>query len=178
MAPSVTAFPASAVNNSGVGTKAWQNLNQIFTDDGLRASISPNLASGEISNYLVATNFGFSFPARAYISRIRVDVDAQSNPAQQVLDHRLRIVKGGVIQSTDVLNPNTWTNPGSIMGHGGVLDGHVEWGVFLKASDINDPNFGVAIAVRNPGPSTDNANIDYISITVTYAVPGDLGYIF
>jgi len=50
--------PGTAANDDAVGTEAWNNLDNIKIDDSYMATTESS--PGETSNYLKATNFGFT----------------------------------------------------------------------------------------------------------------------
>src|SRR5262249_32514487 len=69
---------------------------------------------------------------------------------------------GSAIGTTDKSNPNYWNFPDNVVTYGGSSD---LWGETWTAADINDPNFGFALAVF-VGDSV--ALVDAMSITVFY----------
>src|SRR3989338_344188 len=54
-------FPSSVVNDTSIGDTSWDNPGNATTSNNSYASIT-HLTSGDVTNYLKATNFGFSIP--------------------------------------------------------------------------------------------------------------------
>ncbi|MEO5643478.1 MAG: T9SS type A sorting domain-containing protein [Bacteroidia bacterium] len=81
-APSQTGpnSPTTATNNAGTGTNAWTSPGNILTSNNVRATVS---ATGN-TNYLFATNFGFSIASPANIDGIAVEVEKRENTPADV----------------------------------------------------------------------------------------------
>jgi cysteine-rich repeat protein len=154
--------PGTAVNDSSVGIAAWS-----FTDQ-VAASDDSNAIASVPSQYLKATDFGFSLPPTAAVEGITVTVE-KSSAAGTVFDASVRIVKGGTVTGTDHKEPpaNVWPTTDVVVSYGGSSD---LWGETWTAADVNAAGFGVAVAA---GDSFDTAAIDHITITLTYSLCGD-----
>src|SRR3989344_5212889 len=70
-----------------------------------------------------------------------------------VYDHRVRIIKGGAIGSTDKASGTAWPGSLAYTTYGGASD---LWGETWTASDINASTFGVAISAYGSGFSFGN----------------------
>lgn len=163
-------FPSTVVNDSGIGTTAWTNPGNITTSNNVYATVARNTNSD--SNYLKATNFGFSIPSGATINGILVEWEYQTAATLgQVTDKAARIVKGGVIGSTDKSTAGVWSNIEVFNAYGSSSD---LWGTTWTSDDINSSTFGAALAVTVVG-SAGNANVDSVRITVTYTPAGPTG---
>ena len=157
--------PGTVVNDTGVGTVAWSSPGNATASDNVRASASvPTTAS---SNYLKATNFGFTLPAGAIINGIKLEIEKQA-VSLDVLDNRIRLVKGGVIGTVDRNNGSAWPGTDTYVTHGSSSD---LWGDTWTASDINDTGFGFAASCTNNDAITISCLIDHGRITITYT-PG------
>ena len=158
--------PSAAANDSSYGTIAWSNPTNVYTSNGSDATAG--LPQDDISNYLKATGFNFSIPGGAIIEGITVEFEKAD--AGFIRDSRVRIVKGGVIGSTDRADTVTyWPDSDEYVSHGNSTD---LWGEEWTAVDINDSNFGVAIsAVEASGVGLSTAYIDHIRITVDCRAP-------
>lgn len=156
----------SAATVSGIGT-AWANPTNVFSADGVLASCS--LLSGNNSDYLNATGYGFSIPSNASIVGIVVQALVKANSATGLTDFSVMLLKNGTRVGADHANGNIWTTilANQTYGSSGDL-----WGTTWTPADINDPNFGVAYAAQNINLiSTLTASIDYISVKVYYTTP-------
>ena len=63
--------PATHTNSTSVGTLSWTNPNRIASSNNQYATV---VAKG-LTNYLSATNFGFSLPVTTSISGIQLDIE-------------------------------------------------------------------------------------------------------
>lgn len=153
--PSVTASPGTIVNDNSFGSISWNNPTNAASANGSYAEFA-----GQTSNYLKCTNFSFSVPDGATVDGITVEYRAVSNGAS---DARVRLVKGGTIQTTDRSDPGIWPDFAEYLPRGGEAD---LWGDTWSAEDINDSGFGVAIA--GSGGFFISGMIDHVRITVHY----------
>jgi hypothetical protein len=161
----------TGTNVTGIGTVAWSNANNIA--GGGTAGMSVN--SNATTNYLQGTNYGFAIPANAVVNGINVTIRRSSSgifgPFLQ--DNRVSLVKGGTVQATNkaVLGTN-WSNDNVLSNavYGGSAD---LWGTTWTAAEINANNFGVVLSAVNANTGfSRTAAVDYMSITVTYTIPG------
>jgi hypothetical protein len=165
-------------NLTGIGNTAWVsgNVNNIVSDNNSYATVV--LAnSSAISNYLRSNTHGFTIPANATIGGIQVAMSkfaTNTLGATRVRDNDLKLVKAGTVVGSNKGNLGVdWPTSEAVSNYGGVAD---LWGTTWTAADINNANFGIAVSLLNATGvgSSYTASIDYIRITVTYTVPGDL----
>lgn len=121
------------------------------------------------SHYLKATNFGFSIPGGSVITGILAIVTRKESASGVCRDMRVRIVKGGVIGTTDRASGTEWPTVAAAAEYGGDGSGGSSdlWGETWTVSDINDSGFGFAISALGLGNGV--ASIDYMSLTVFYS---------
>jgi len=161
-------FAGTGSNDASVGTIAWTNTGNITADDGATANIP--FTSGT-TNYLTATNYGFSIPSGSTINGITAEIKEVNGEFGGITkDNAVRIIKGGVIQSSNKANTNIWP-AGVYVSYGGTSD---LWGASWSAADINSSGFGLAISAFLS--SSDNPSIDAIRITVNYTPPNIISY--
>ena len=79
---------------------------------------------------------------------------------QGVYDHRVRLIKGGSVGTTDRSSANAWQNRTTQSIYGGRTD---LWGQSWEASDLNSSDFGIAISSYGSGYSTDHTS-EYIKV--------------
>ena len=153
------AIPGSSVT--------WSNpTNASLSDDVYTGTGDITGGAGSYTDYLVATNFGFSIPGGVSITGIEVTVE-RSDASGLTSDYRVRIVKGGVIGSTEMSAGAAYPGTDSYNIYGSPFD---VWGETWTDADINATDFGVAIAAqRNAAGGTSAAVIDQILITVYYS---------
>ena len=164
-----TAGPNSAgtgANDASVGVRAWTNTGNITASDNIKAS---TVMTGIQLNtqYLKATNFGFSIPSGATINGITVVIEKQGTGTD---DYRARIVKGGTIGATDKSKAGAWGASDTSYTYGSSSD---LWGETWTDTDINSSTFGFAIAGERPSfKVAGSCAIDHITITIDYTVGG------
>lgn len=116
------------------------------------------------SQYLKATNFGFTIPGGSVIEGIVVEIERKGSVANQSEDNRVRIVKAGAIGATDKASAADWPTSDAYASYGLFND---LWGETWTAAEINASDFGVAISAYALANGT--SSIDHIRITVYYA---------
>jgi hypothetical protein len=160
---SVTASPGLCVNATGVGANAWSTQDADLSDN-LYATTSLN--DNQQSNYLKCTGYGFAIPAGSTIRGITVNVE-RSASGSQIQDLRMRTVKNNAIGATDRSTTTAWPTTDTVEAHGGAAD---LWGTTWTSADINNANFGAALAAQKAGTSggTRTVNVDHMPITVDY----------
>lgn len=150
-------FPSTVANDATVGSIAWTNPGNVTADDASDATIVNN---DSISQYIKATNFGFSLAATEVIDGIEVTVNRKCTGGCQ--DNSIKLVKGGTIGGTDNSAAASWTGSYASNTVGSSSD---LWGQTWLYSDINDSSFGVAFS-SVMSDVIDTASIDFITITV------------
>ncbi len=164
-AVTVTASPSFCTQSAIAGGQNWSNPGQAAVSDNAYASVGMN--DGQYSDYLTCSGFGFSLPAGATINGITVNVERQASNDNSVNDYRVRLLKGGVVQSGDRATGTYYTPNDLIEAHGGATD---LWAGTWTAADINASNFGVAFASHKPGDAGQvrTAYVDAIQVSIDY----------
>ena len=124
---------------------------------------------GNYTNYIVATNYGFTIPAGNQIDGIQVRITRKEDNAN-AKDFRVRLVKGGVIGASDRISSFNWPSTNTTRVHGTSTD---LWGDTWTIAEINAAGFGVAVAAQRSSNSATPiaARIDNLRITVYYSPP-------
>ncbi len=156
-------FTTSVIPGSN---KTWNSPSNGSPNDNVYTDFG-NLTGGvgSFTDYLVASDFGFTIPASAIITGILVEVE-RADASAKTADYSIRIVKakniGNTERSTGILYPATDT----YQSYGSSSD---LWGETWIDTDINDNGFGVAIAAQRSeaGGNTDGL-VDDVRITVFY----------
>jgi hypothetical protein len=145
----------------------WSNTGNIsLSDDAYTNTGDIAGGAGSYTDYLVASNFGFSLPVGAAITGIEVTVE-RSDASGLTSDYRIRIVKGGVIGATEMSVGAAYGATDSYGIYGSPFD---SWGETWTEADVNAADFGVAIAAqRNAAGGSSAAVIDQVLITIYYA---------
>ena len=168
----------TGTNDAGVGSAAWDNPSRIVSSNTSYAIVYG--AGDRTSNYLKATNFGFSVPSGATIDGVKVEIEKRATmdySTGYIRDVEVKLIKGGTISGDNKGNTSTnWSLTQSYVTHGGATD---LWGLSLTDADVNASNFGVSIYVfiNNDDPDMDEvyAYVDHIRVTVYYTAGGGGG---
>jgi len=170
-----TNYATTCVNQTGIGSIAWTNPGNAISDNSTYATVS--LSNNALSNYLVATGFGFSIPADAIISGIKVEWEKKSSSTStNNKDNAIRIVKNGTIGTTDKSSTTAWSNLNDVyVTYGGNTD---LWGETWTAADINASAFGAALSAKRTSSSSNTLSVDAVRITVYYTSPTSITVTF
>lgn len=146
--------------------QTWISLTGAAPSDDIYATFG-NLTGGvgSYTDYLVATNFGFTIPGGATITGIFVEVETL-DPTGNTSDYSVRIVKAKNIGTTEKALGTTYSTSDAYLSYGNPAD---LWDETWTADDINDEGFGIAISAQrnSPGGNTEG-QVDDIRITVYY----------
>ena len=167
-------------SNVNVTGNSWSNSGNILTSNDSRASVS--ISTTQISDALVASNFGFSIPGTATIDGVTVSIERSGTISfgfggiTFIRDFTISLTK----DSTNPVGDNKavriglgqgWPTTEASLSYGGATDG---WNATLTASDINSSNFGVYIRTESWnifGSGTETGYVDHVTVTVDYTVP-------
>lgn len=155
--------PGTVVNDAVSGTSLWVTPGNAAISDNLYATTAPG---GLPSQYLKATGFNFSIPPVAEITGIEAVIERRSLGGT-VFDAAVRIVKGGVVGSTDRAAGGFWPMADATTTYGDDSD---LWGETWTPADINAAGFGVAVSATD---TFDTAGVDHITLTVYYTLCGE-----
>jgi hypothetical protein len=168
---------AGSGSTGGSGT-AWGTPGNVNANDNNYTSVTG--FGTAFSQTLSATNFGFTLPTDASIKGIQVSIGRfrSGGSTGEIQDNSLRLIKGGsVTGNNNGATSVNWPTSETVASYGTTTD---LWGSSWNVSDINASNFGVALVVDNTNTfsflGTRTANIDYIQVSITYAVPGTLNW--
>ena len=162
-----TASPTNCVNVAG-GSNNWTNPQYAQASDGNEAITSLN--DWQTSDYLQCTGYGFSIPTGSTVNGITVSVQLYASRANSLRDTAMRLVRAGVIQAFDGSATGYYPTTATYIDHGSATD---LWGATWTVTDINNANFGAALASVKPSTAggSRTAYIDHIQITVDYTPP-------
>jgi len=168
--------PGRSASNATIAGPAWsfEGVNPLATidaDDSLAGlwigTAHVRLRPGTpTSQYLIADDFGFSIPTDAQIRGVTVEIRRRT-VEERVADHRVRILKGGLVGSGERQIGSRWVATYAHHAYGGAVD---TWGEEWTAADINDTGFGVALSTKmTQSAGNADALVDHVQITVHYA---------
>lgn len=164
--PSSGPLGAGTGADDGSGASVWSNPGNITADD---ASYAVNTPGQSPSDYLEATNFGFSIPVGSTINGIYVEIEVKASQdlpfSHSVGDNSVRLIQGGAIGGTDESTYPHWPTAEGYNIYGSSSD---LWGLSWTVAQINASNFGVALNVITVNFGAD-AYVNYVRITVYYS---------
>lgn len=160
---------AQVFSNSFISgsSSLWNNPDNGQSSDNQYALLAAGLGnSGDFSSYFYANHFQFSIPVGSVITGIKVEVERSALNGDAV-DARVRLLKNGVVQTTDYSSPDLWPDADGNQVYGGPGD---LWGNTWTVADVNNTHFGFALSIRRTGtgPQPVIARIDEVRITVYY----------
>jgi len=158
---------ASGVNDNSVGSIAWSSPGNACSNGS--STTASGLTSNSPSNYLKVTQFGLSIPTGSIIQGISFSVTRSTTATKgnRTIDNAVRVVKGGVIGSTDKSNGTNWGTSPVTYGSSSDL-----WGDTWAPGDINAAGFGIAISGKSTGTNSVAGTISaFVTATVTYQAP-------
>jgi hypothetical protein len=157
--------PGTGTNDASFGNIAWSNPGNILASDDVPASAI--VSGSDTTQYLRASNFGFTIPAGAVIDGIVVEIERRSESGTtEAKDIRVRIVKAdGSIGATDKADVATvWPTTDTYASYGSAAE---LWGEAWSAADINDSDFGAVLAAQRHDIQ-GRPRVDHVRITVHY----------
>ena len=163
--------PITGANDTAVGTAAWTAPATIVSSNNAGAAVSIGGSGTVTTNYIKATNFGFSIPSGVTIDGIIVEIERKQSTAAEGLckDATVKLVKGGTVSGNNNADTSTnWPTADAYKTYGSSSD---LWGLSWTDSDINAANFGVVLSATITIDPKDGAGIyvDHIRITVHYS---------
>ena len=159
--------PGSGTNNSTVGSEPWVNPSEITTPGSTYATV--NLYHLHlVSNYLQASQYGFTIPSEASILGIEVVFNRSAsahNPS--ISDNSVRLVRAGAPVGDDKAIDAPWPSTLGLATYGGPED---LWGTTWTPEQVNSTDFGVVLSAQrdNNGNNSRIATVDSMQITVYY----------
>jgi len=166
--------PGTLANDTAVGTQAWDNPSNAGSSNNQYAHAESSTSSGtwSTSNYLKATNFGFSIPSGASIAGIEVRIERHKY--YDAKDNEVKIIKGGTVGSENKASSSGYPSSDAFANYGGSSD---LWSETWTRSNINSSNFGVVLSSSlwteyPPDRTHSDAYIDVIQIKVYYSNAG------
>lgn len=166
---------STAARGGNVG--AWTNASNVLASDNSYATgYGLSGVSPTYTNYLTATNFGFSIPSGATIDGIVVEIERKAigGVPFHIKDSILSLIKGGTISGDNKASGTDWDTTETYYSYGSSSD---LWGLTLTDTDVNASTFGVALSVGAGATGKGSAAVvvDHIRITVYYTAAGAAG---
>lgn len=164
--------------------QVWALPERIKSDNGLYSST--DISYSKISQGLVARNFGLNLPSWSNVLQVVITVDRKAS-STSIRDYEIYLVLGDeqlsenlaitgiswpLIETPRYYAINAGTHGWRNAKFESLVPPQTIWQVDdLNVEDLNSPEFGVFLKVKNHSNVTAIARVDYINIQVTYEDP-------
>lgn len=169
MAFQIKTLAGTVVSDSTIGTVVWTDPNNAKTSDNAYATAT--FTEGGESEYLLATNWGFTIPILSRITGINVLVERTKIGTGSIKDNSVRLMYNGLVKPSERAKPDDWTDKDATATYGAPMD---NWYDTASPTTLNHSLFGVGISVSAVGDVV--AGIDSISIQVYYELIDNVKY--
>ena len=156
-----TKIVGSGDMDTSYGSDSWFSTGNITANDSNVASLLT--AGASTSKYLRGLMSGneFSLAVDQVIDGIELKIKISQTGGSAASFDRVRLVKGGTVQSTDRTTLASLPASLTVVTFGGSSD---LWGTTWSVSDINASNFGAVLSVTYNDPT--DSEVDYFEITI------------
>lgn len=168
--------PGVGYNDSTAGDVAWSSAPNILASDNSRATAAVTNGVTETSQYLVASNFGFSVPSGARILGAAFAVEAMESSDTLNAFYNGTSGSGVFLVLAGAVKTNLVRTDASELTQAEATDtfgSSTDPWAGLDAGDVTDPGFGCAVRLYFNAPTASGtAGVDSITCTLTYRPPG------
>ena len=163
MADTGAILPGLGSNEDRDGKVAWSNPTNIQAEANAAAC---NVGKTTYSDWLRASQFGFSIPSDATIDGIKVEINRYGG-GTNINDSALYLVGAdGNNTGDNKASATKWPTSAATATYGGATD---KWNASPTPTMVNDSDFGVRLSALNISLDwPDDAYVYWIKITVYY----------
>lgn len=158
---------AGTLAEEGNSGSSWSNYAYAGADDGRQTSIT--LSSGLQTDFIVASDFGFSIPGSATIGDIVVEVKRLASHQE---DFQTGFVDQHVELSLDSGATSALTNE-AVTTESWLPVWHLATYTFdgssLTPAQVNAASFAARVAAENNHTAAITANVEFVRVTIFYA---------
>jgi len=164
----VVKYPGNG--SDGGGDYPWSNPGNICAADESPATNSGEVSAGIYTNYLNASNFGFSIPSGSSITGIKLEIYRKASlngTGKYVKDSEVKLLKSGNPVGQNKAVSDHWPTSYGIKSYGANT---ILWGESWTVDEINGSGFGARLKayIDGTGGVSVTAYVDYMRITVYY----------
>lgn len=159
--------PAAATSLVPSVMAPWIGPTNVFSSNDVRATVQ--LAAGQASDILAATNFGFTDLIGFTIRGIELRVERIATVDTEISDLDVGLTKDGTNYSGNTQLGGYYGTIETTWTFGGPT--HL-WGIAWTPAEIMAPTFGALIRAENRVGPTQEAQIDHVTITVYFDTDG------
>lgn len=159
--------PNASISMNRYSELNWSDCINSFESDNQYMKVRANYI-GQMSNYIVLTDFNYEIPENSVISGIELSIERSAlGMTQEVKDLEIRLTHGGTLVGSNVAKRENWSYNDETVVYGGRMD---TWNTDFSALDISSVDFGVAISVQLDGSEVlPIAHIDHVEMTIYYS---------
>jgi len=149
------------------GKVAWTDPTNIQAEAGYTYS---GILASTYSDWLRASDFGFTIPSTATIDGIKVEIYRAGSYTNKLKDSSLRLVDAsGTNVGDDKASASYWLTAPTTVAYGS--DGDT-WGASPTPAMVNDSDFGIRLSAANVDTENRVALVYWVKITVYYTEAG------
>ena len=172
MAVTAATFPGTVtpVTQGGV-SQNWTNPNNVKASDNTRATNSLVDGIANPSYWLDCTVFGFAVTGTVTNVEVQIERRYTATISGTVSDDTVKLIVSGTATGNNKASASAWPlTTDAIASYSGAPVAY--WGLAsLSAAEVNASNFGVRVAAHADAGSAQQAEIDGITLTITYSPP-------
>jgi hypothetical protein len=158
-------------SDSGGGTEPWGVTGNAGSNNTVYDSITaPSFDAGDYSGLLKLQGFGFSIPLTATILGVVVEMECRCGAGSAQTRTLQLLDASGALFGSNKATVQAWPATDGIISYGGSSD---LWAATLTPAVVNDPDFGVGLAVDATSANTD-IYVDFVRMFVYYRDPAGL----
>ncbi len=147
------------------GDEVWATPGNITDSDNSRANAGI-LTSGEFTEGLEVTGFGFAIEPGARVVGFEANVERQGAGLGSCKDSTIQLLINGVRSGDNKAAAGNWPGADAIKAYGSATD---DWGLDqLLGKDMNRSNFGLVVRVEHSAGGDVGARVDHVTMTVHY----------
>lgn len=175
MAVTAYKYPGTAANVSG-GYMTWMTVDNIKADDTSSAACcTDGKANKNPTDYLTATNFGFTssdIPTGSTINGIEFVINRHGSEADSQYDYQLYMLKAGTQHGDNLASATKWPTSFTDATYGGATS--LLGGTWAQTDIVGVSNFGFQIAIKSAIASDAGewTYVEHVKLRVYYTEAG------
>jgi hypothetical protein len=169
---STTRSASTFANDNAIGDIPFDNPGRAVSSNNSYADADAlAVLFAGTTQYLKATNFGFTIPTDAAICGVVVEIERTDGGflsiGTGIRDNQVSLVIGNSVTGNNKAAAGNWGTADTYVTYGGSGD---VWGTTLTPAIVNSSNFGVAISAKFNGIAAlvPSADIDHIRMIIYY----------
>lgn len=147
-------------DDGAVGTLTWSNPGNAAASDNSYSTVSGG--AGAVSHYHKSTNFGFTAIGDSdLLTELKLRIERKKSSGGNVQDNRVRLIFGGVIQSTEYAVATNY--PSS--------DAYAEYTITTglpTVAQLKNSGFGIAFSCKDTSGFSFGVDLDHTEAVATY----------